>query len=77
MVNMAQLMYTAMLVFAKSAMLTHGASIASLFLFRCAALFAIQSVKQVVFPDHDELSLHGKNWPQNRQYDTTLYNAWL
>ena len=41
MVNMAQLMYTAMLVFTKSAMLAHGASITNLFLYRCAVLFFI------------------------------------
>lgn len=77
MVNMAQLMYTAMLVFAKSAMLAHGASISNLFLYRCAVLFFIQSIKQAVFPDHDELSMSGKNWPQHRQYDSSMYNAWL
>lgn len=41
MVNMAQLMYTAMLAFAKSAMLSHGASTANLYLYRCAVLLVI------------------------------------
>ena len=62
MVNMAQLMYTAMLAFAKSAMLSHGASTANLFLYRCAVLFVIQSLKQMIFPDQDELSVTGKDW---------------
>ena len=51
MINMAQLMYTAMLAFAKSAMLSHGANVANLTLYRCAILFAIETAKQLLFPD--------------------------
>ena len=45
MVNMAQLMYTAMLAFGKSAMTSQGASTVNICLYRLAILFTIESAK--------------------------------
>lgn len=44
-------MYTAMLAFAKSAIVTHGATVANLSLYRLAILFVIECTKQILFPD--------------------------
>lgn len=43
-------MYTALLTFAKSAMLSQNISILDLALYRCSVLVIIEAAKQLLFP---------------------------
>ena len=53
MVNMAQIMYIAMLAFAKSALISAETTAVNLCLYRCAVLLVIESIKMYLFPDSD------------------------
>ena len=76
MINMAELMYTAMLTFAKSAMLQQGASVVNLALYRAAVVFAIHFFRQIFF-SQNELPKEDPRDSQRQQYHSPMYEAWI
>lgn len=74
MVNMAQLMYTAMIAFAKSAMVASNVSVLNLCLYRFAVLVLIEAGKQVIFPQEEKIEKARK---QYKQCQSPHYLAWL
>lgn len=71
MVNMAQLMYTGMLAFAKSAMLSsQGTSATLLCFYRVCALFLIELSSKLFFESADTSE---EMKPEHHQYATPAY----
>lgn len=83
MVNMAQLMYTAMLAFAKSAMLTANArgtatSSLAMSLYRSVVLLLIEVVRHIIACNSKQSNAkEALDNDKADQYNSPMYTAWL